>query len=167
MNSNKVTGSLWRHFVISFENLLFTKFLATFYHLDKLLVFINSVTFLEYDWAYFIELLLKTWFLYSKLRCRLWIDQGTSCASFWFFPFLNTSFASYPCHVDMCHTNLLVFILRQQCKVCCWYYLSENALCPLVPCLLLIFDRKILADKSWSNLDNFNHLVLQDQQLSC
>ena len=60
VNSNKVTSSLWRHFVISFENLLFTKLLATFHHLDKLLVFVDSVAFLKYDWAYFIELFLKT-----------------------------------------------------------------------------------------------------------
>ena len=141
MNSYKVTCSLWRHFVISFKNLLLTKFLATFNHFDKLLVFINCVTFLEYDWAYFIKLFLKPWFLYSKLWCRLWIDQRTSCASFWFFPFLNTSFAPNPCHIDMCISNLLVFVLWQQCKVCCWDYLSKDTLCPLIPSLLLIFDR--------------------------
>ena len=160
VNSNKVTSSLWRHFVISFENLLFTKLLATFHHLDKLLVFVDSVAFLKYDWAYFIELFLKTWFLYSELWCWLWIDQRTSCASFWLFPLLDTSFASYPCHVDMCVTDLLVFILWQQRKVCRWNHLSKDTLCPLVPRLLLIFDWKILAYKSWSNLDNFNDLVL-------
>ena len=82
VNSHKVTGSLRRHFIVSFENLLLTKLLATFYHLDKLLVFVNSVTFLEDYRAYFIELFLKTRFLYSELWCRLWIDQRTSCASF-------------------------------------------------------------------------------------
>ena len=82
VNSHKVTRSLRRHFIVSFENLLLTKLLATFYHLDKLLVFVDSVTFLKYDWAYFIELFLKTRFLNSELRCRLWIDQRTSCASF-------------------------------------------------------------------------------------
>ena len=59
MDTYKIACGLWGHFIVSFEYFLFTKFLTTFDHLDKLLVLVNRITFFEDDWADFIELFLQ------------------------------------------------------------------------------------------------------------
>ena len=60
MDTNKIACGLRLYFIISFKYFLFTKFLTTFYHLDKLLVFVNSIAFFKDNWADFIKLFLQS-----------------------------------------------------------------------------------------------------------
>ena len=60
MHSHEIVRCLRQNFVVDFENLLFTKFLAILYHFYKLvvLVFFNCVTFFKDDRAHLSERLL-------------------------------------------------------------------------------------------------------------
>lgn len=63
----------------------------------------------------------------------------------------------------MCLPNVLVSIGRQHSKVFSRDYFAEDRFRPLLACLVLVLDLKVLTHKARRRLHDLNDLVLQDK----
>ena len=63
----------------------------------------------------------------------------------------------------MSRSHVLVLFLREYGKARRRNHLPEDALSPLLSCLLLIFDREVFAHESGRNFYNFDDFVLQNE----
>ena len=63
----------------------------------------------------------------------------------------------------MSHPKVVIFLIREESKVLRRNHLPEDALRPLLPRLLLIFDREVFADEPWCDFYDLNDLVLENE----